>query len=142
MARSARVLVDWSGRETGVNVAALNASNNSNWIPVNGGTTLELNFTHANTTGALTITMALQLRELGYLPGESVGGTMTTKSRQIAAGTETLNNRTISNTVAGAENWKYTCLVEGGQLRVSAITAAGAAATDTITMTARVIHGG
>jgi len=134
-------LLRWSGRETGINAVGLNVATTSSWIPISGGKMLELGFTHVNTSGALVITATLQTRKLSQLVGGTLTGAQNELVRTIAGGVETLDVRSISRTVAGTENFSYATECEGlgDAFRLLSLTAGGAAATDLITMTARVL---
>ena len=137
-----RIMLIWSARETGVNAALLSATNDSNRIPINGANFIELDFSHANTSGALTITMAILTQRLT----QEIGGTLSTSkkevTRAIAAGVETLSARTLEFVVAGADAWSYKTDIDGDILIIEDITAAGAAATDLLSMQARVSNKG
>ena len=63
-------------------------------------------------------------------------------TRSILAGVETLSDRSLSRTVAGADLWTYTTSIKADHFRLGSVTAGGAAATDTLTVRVRASHTG
>jgi hypothetical protein len=128
---------DHNSTFTGVGTVALNATTNMNPIPVSGADLVTLYITCVNATGAaLPIVGTMQCRKAGTTNWHTM------QTRAIVAGVETLSNRSISKTTpAAASTYRYEVSFEdinADEWRLSSLTAAGAGATDLLTITAHV----
>lgn len=122
----------YGAAQVGINSQAMNASADMNPIAVMDGTTVVIDMTIVNATGAaLDLTCTLQRRADGS------DNWRTMQTRSIAAGVETWSDRTwAKTTAAAAATYRYSMTIddiEGGQFRLASIVTTTGGATDLLT---------
>jgi hypothetical protein len=142
--RCIRTVLDLSPREVGVNAAAGNASTNSNNIAMDGCNFILIDATIVNATGgALTLSAYPEIRRKGttaWAPmptGEIVAGVDTLSGHQVVFPATDAAAATYARTF-----WMDVPGFDGYEFRLRAVTAAGAGATDLLSIRLIAGHSG
>jgi hypothetical protein len=133
---------EYSPVDTGVRAALLSASPSTNPLHCGEANCIVFEFDHVNAGAALVITADVQVRRANETNWRAAQTATAIGGVDILADKSMSRETTAAEVVALAARWTYVLKdIDADYIRLANITAAGAAAGDTITVRCRVRRG-